>query len=121
MLMNRARGDPFWSALSIEQRQEAMAWALEYAQFFQRSSSCVEGHNGKLSLWHHGLHKLSDRKLKVLNTIANFFSKNSSYTTPAERFFGAKPRDLYGYLVEHMPMPAWPAAHRISVEEDIAI
>src|SRR5262249_2583317 len=37
--------------------------AKECAQLFQRSSSCVEGRNGQLSLRHHSLHRLSNRKL----------------------------------------------------------
>ena len=40
--------------------------AKECAGLFQRSSSCVEGRNAQLSLHHHGMHRLSDRKMKGL-------------------------------------------------------
>ncbi len=60
--------------------------AKECAQYFQRSSSCVEGRNGQLSLKHPGLHRLSDLKLSVLTTIHNFYIKRPDGTTAAERF-----------------------------------
>jgi len=49
--------------------------AKECAGFFQRSSSCVEGRNAQLSLHHHGMHRLSDRKMKGLTVIHNFYLK----------------------------------------------
>jgi hypothetical protein len=77
--------------------------ALNCANVFQRSSSCVEGRNGYLSLRHHGLHKISDRKLKVLTVIHNYFIKRDDDTTAAERFFEQKHRDLFEELLGSMP------------------
>ncbi len=89
---------------------EALAW--EWAGWFQRSSSCVEGRNGQLSLQHHGLHRLSARKLKALTTLHNYWLKRKDGTTAAERFFGKKPADLFGWLLERLPLPARPARRR---------
>ncbi len=77
--------------------------ALNCANVFQRSSSCVEGRNGYLSLRHHGLHKISDRKLKVLTVLHNYFIKRDDGTTAAERFYEQKHRDLFEELVKNMP------------------
>lgn len=64
---------PEWNHLTQEEKNRLFALAGSCADVFQRSSSCVEGRNGYLSLRHHGLHHLSDRKLAVLNVIHNFF------------------------------------------------
>jgi hypothetical protein len=39
--------------------------ATEWADRFQRSSSCVEGRNGQLALWHHHLHTIRPRRLQI--------------------------------------------------------
>ena len=62
-----------WCNLDQDKRSKIEMVAKNCAQLFQRSSSCVEGRNGHLSLWHHGLHKLSTRKLKVLTTLHNYY------------------------------------------------
>jgi hypothetical protein len=82
--------------------------ARECALIFQRSSSCVEGRNAQLSLYHHGLHRLSDGKLGALTVIHNFFKKRADRTTAAERFFGAKPKDLFEWLLQNMDFPIRP-------------
>lgn len=87
--------------------------ALECAKLFQRSSSCVEGRNGYLALLHHSLHRLSDRKLAALTTVHNFFVKRSDGSTPAERFFGSQPRDLFDWLLERIDLPGRPAQKRL--------
>jgi hypothetical protein len=86
--------------------------ALECAQLFQRSSSCVEGRNGFLALLYHSLHRLSDRKLAALTTVHNFFVKRNDGSTPAERFFGSKPRDLFEWILEQVDLPGRPAQKR---------
>ncbi len=85
--------------------------AQECVRFFQRSSSCVEGRNGQLSLRHHGLHRLSDRCLNAQTILHNFYRKNRDKETPAERFFEAKHEDLFDYLLERMDYPARPRKH----------
>lgn len=86
--------------------------ALECAQLFQRSSSCVEGRNGLLALFHHSLHRLSRRKLSALTTVHNYFVKRSDGTTAAERFFGSPPKDLFEWLLERVDIPGRPAQKR---------
>ncbi len=88
--------------------------ATESAQLFQRSSSCVEGRNGQLALHHHHLHRIRPRKLAALTTIHNYFIRRPDGTTPAERFFGSKPADLFEWLLDHVPRPARPARKRLS-------
>ncbi|MEO5370882.1 MAG: DUF6399 domain-containing protein [Magnetococcus sp. DMHC-1] len=106
-----APDSPFFT-LDGDQVQRLEQIAKECAGFFQRSSSCVEGRNGQLSLRHHNQHKISPRKLQALTVVHNFFIKRSDETTAAERFFGAKPRDLFDYLLDRIDLPARPAKHR---------
>jgi hypothetical protein len=86
--------------------------ARECASLFQRSSSCVEGRNGQLSLRHHSLHRLSDRKLSALTIVHNFYLKRSNGTTAAERFFDATPKDLFDWLLNQVDLPGYPALKR---------
>ena len=58
-------------ALAPARRAHIEATATGCADLFQRSSSCVEGRNGHLSLYHHGSHRLSDRKLAALTALHN--------------------------------------------------
>jgi hypothetical protein len=104
--------DAAYAALPVSRRDQIQQVALGCADLFQRSSSCVEGRNGQLSLWHHGQHQLSPRKLKALTTVHNYFVHRDDGTTAAERFFGAPPDDLFERLVQRMPLPARPAARR---------
>jgi hypothetical protein len=94
-----------WRELPDDEKDKLIKQAIDCANVFQRSSSCVEGRNGYLSLRHHGLHNISDRKLKVLTVIHNYFIKRPDKTTAAERFFEQKHEDLFEYLVEKMPYP----------------
>lgn len=91
----------------------AEALAGEWAGWFQRSSSCVEGRNGQLALRHHGLHRLSRRKLRALTALHNYWLRRTDGTTAAERFFGRPPADLFGWLLERLPLPARPARRRL--------
>ena len=72
----------------------------------------MEGRNGQLSLRHHSLHCLQPEKPKALTVIHNYFLERDDGTTAAERFFEAAPRDLFGYLLDHLPLPARPAKKR---------
>jgi hypothetical protein len=76
---------------------------------FIRSSSCVEGRNGQLSLQHHGCHALSPGKLKALTVLHNYFIERADGSTAAERFFGQKPAGLFEWLLERFPDPPRPA------------
>jgi hypothetical protein len=76
---------------------------------FVRSSSCVEGRNGQLSLFHHGCHALDSGRLRALTVLHNYFLERADGTTAAERFFGQKPQDLFTWLLERFPDPPRPA------------
>lgn len=98
--------------LTAEEKVVLETVAQECAQLFQRSSSCVEGRNGYLALYHHSLHRLGDRKLAALTTVHNYFVKRQDGTTAAERFFGSKPKDLFGWVLDQVDLPGYPARKR---------
>jgi hypothetical protein len=98
--------------LPAEERAKIEGVAQQAADLFQRSSSCVEGRNGQLALRHHSLHRLSNGKLGALTVVHNYYLTRADGTTAAERFFGSKPADLFGWLVDHLEVPARPAAKR---------
>lgn len=106
-----ARDGPF-GGLEKEELALIEKVTIECAQLFQRSSSCVEGRNGQLALFHHSLHRLSNRKLAALTTVHNYFIKRPDGTTAAERFFGAKPMDLFEWVLERVDLPGRPAQKR---------
>jgi hypothetical protein len=109
-LLARARAaDSPLSRLEPERRRHVEQTAQRCAELFVRSSSCVEGRNGQLSLRHHGLHRLSGRKLRVLTTLHNYFIRRRDGTTAAERFFGSPPADLFECLLPRLPLPVRPA------------
>jgi len=82
------------------------------ADLFQRSSSCVEGRNGHLSLYHHGCHRLSDRKLGALTAIHNFHIHRPDGTTAAERFFGRAHSPLFEQVLGQVSFPPPPRQRR---------
>jgi len=91
-------------------RVEQVAGAC--ADLFQRSSSCVEGRNGQLSLHHHGRHRLSDRRLAALTGVHNFHIRRPDGTTAAERFFGRTHPALFEQLLLRVPLPPRPRRRR---------
>jgi len=91
--------------------------AEECASLFQRSSSCVEGRNGQLSLRHHSFHRLSNRKLAALTSVHNFFIKRKDGTTAAERFLGSKPKAMFEFLLENIDLPGRPAQKRMAPKQ----
>ena len=107
----RMRDGPF-QCIEEPERKRIEQVAEECAQLFQRSSSCVEGRNGQLALRHHSLHRLSHRKLTALTTVHNYGVKRPDGTTPAERFYGAKPGDLFEWILERVDLPGRPAKKR---------
>ena len=111
----RSPGGPLMSA-PAELRQQIERTANWCADLFQRSSSCVEGRNGRLSLWHHCLHQLRPRKLAALTTVHNYFIHRPDGTTAAERFFKSEPRDLFTWLLDRLDVPARPAKSRSAVK-----
>jgi hypothetical protein len=106
------------SALPQEARKEVERVAQHAAGLFQRSSSCVEGRNGRLALQHHGHSRVSERRLRALTVLHNYLVKRADGTTAAERFFGQKHTDVFSWLLERMPDLPRPAAKRRNTTED---
>jgi len=98
--------------LDAEQKKAVQAAASVCVELFQRSSSCVEGRNGRLSLFHHGQTRLSEKRLQTLTVIHNYVVKRQDGTTAAERFFTHKQRDAFTWLLQRMPQLPQPAAKR---------
>ena len=97
-------------ALAPATRQHIEVVAAGCADLFQRSSSCVEGRNGHLSRYHHGGHRLSDRKLAALTALHNFYVRRPDGTTAAERFFGRAHPVLFDQVLTQVALP--PPARR---------
>ena len=106
-----APGGPL-SRLPPEEQQAVRRTGDELVGLFARSSSCVEGRNGRLALFHHGQTRLGAGRLKALTAVHNYLSQRADGTTAAERFFGQKPRDLFAWLLGRLPDLPHPAAKR---------
>ena len=97
-----------WNSFSKEQQEMLSDKAQECIEIFQRSSSCVEGRNGVLSLLHHGHKGLKGRRIEVLTVIHNFGIIRKSGSSYAEDFFEQKQKSLFGYLIERVNWPLRP-------------
>ena len=106
-LMARQRDGP-WASLSPCDQAVWSRKAKQCAAVFQRSSSCVEGRNGILSLKHHALHRLNATKSQALTVLHNFFTSRKDGTTAAERFFEKKQRNLFEWLLKTVDLPVRP-------------
>ena len=114
-ILARARSpDGLWGTLRPKVQADLERKAQICADLFQRSSSCVEGRNGQLSLKHHALHRFTWRKLQALSVLHNYLVRRADGTTAAERFYGTPSRDLFAWLVDRLPIPARPHARRRS-------
>lgn len=104
--------DGLWATLSLEVQADLGRKAQVCADLFQRSSSCVEGRNGQLSLKHHALHRFTLRKLQALTVLHNYLVRRPDGTTAAERFYGTATRDLFAWLLDRLSIPTRPRARR---------
>lgn len=112
-VLARARSpDGLWGTFPADLQADLENKARLCADFFQRSSSCVEGRNGQLSLSHHALHQLTTRKLQALTVLHNYAVQRDDGSTAASRFYGGKPRDLFHWLLARLSLPARPRAAR---------
>jgi hypothetical protein len=100
------------ASLEPAQQEAVKRLAQQEAALFQRSSSCVEGRNGRLSLFHHGQTRLSERRLQTLTVVHNYVVRREDGSTAAERFFGQKQRDAVSWLLGRLPDLPRPAAKR---------
>ena len=93
---------------SHEMNDVWMKQAKERAELFQRSTACVEGRNGMLSLLHHRCHRLSTNRFKALTIIHNYHIRRADGSTAAERFFEQKHYNLFESLVKNVRIPCRP-------------
>jgi hypothetical protein len=107
-LEEKARDGPW----ADELKEYWMVKAKEMAQKFQRSSSCVEGRNGMLSLLYHRRHRLNTVRLRALTEVYNYHVRREDGSTAAERFFGQSHGNVFEYLVENIRIPGKPRRSR---------
>ena len=98
-ILNELEGKIRAGPWTEEQKSLLMIAGKELAEVFQRSSSCVEGRNGVLSLNHHRLN---------LTIVHNFDVRRSDGTTAAERFFGKQHDSLFEFLIDNVRIPGRP-------------
>ena len=101
-----------WEGLSVQERQKFDEIAHGCAEIFQRSSSCVEGRNGRLALAEHARRQLPEKKLGALTVIHNYSTRRPDGSTAAERFFGAPPQNLFDWLLQRFSRVPRPAKRR---------
>jgi hypothetical protein len=107
----RAPDDPL-ADLPPRQRREVERVAAHCAGLFVRTTSCVEGRNGQLALRHHHLHRLTDRRLRALTVVRNYYIRRPDGTTAAERFFAQPHDDLFDWVADRLELPPRPRSRR---------
>jgi len=117
-LEQELREHPLWIGFSPEIQIIWQRRALDCAQVFQRSSSCVEGRNGQLSLKFHAFRHVNPKTLRVLTVLHNFFIRRADGSTAAERFFEEKPQDLFNHLLDKIELPRPRKKHKRSSKMD---
>lgn len=98
------------------EKEEWTVKGRECAERFQRSSSCVEGRNGVLSLYHHRFCRLNQRSCQALTVVHNFHLKRWDGGTAASRFFGSDHANLFESLVTNVRIPEKPKRQHHDLE-----
>jgi hypothetical protein len=99
-----------------KEKEEWIIKGRECAEKFQRSSSCVEGRNGVLSLYHHRFCRLNQRSCQALTIVHNFHLRRSDGRTAAARFFGCNHANLFESLVANVHIPEKPRKQHRNLE-----
>jgi len=100
-----------WSHQPTEKRLWWQDVAQACADLFQRSSSAAEGRNHRLRLMHDTVTELGESRLRAFTVVQNFVVERGGQTA-AERFFGERPDDLMGWLLERVALPPRAAKRR---------
>lgn len=100
--------DSPWHDWSPETRTRVCAVLEGVVALFVRASSCVEGRNGQLALYHHRVHRIPQDHLRALTVVHNYVIRRRDGTTAAERFAGVSHADLFEHLVAQAQVPARP-------------
>jgi hypothetical protein len=100
--------DPFRLALSISELERWVQWGEWMVRQFHRSSSAVEGRNGRLSQLYHNGRGLTENRLAAMTVIHNYDLRRADGTTAAQRLFGSPFPNLFDWLLGQMgelPLP----------------
>lgn len=103
--------DQFRLGLSTSKLEHWVQWGEWMVRQFHRSSSAVEGRNGRLSQMYHNGRGLTKKRLAALTVIHNYGLKRADGTTAAERLFGSPFPDVFEWLISQMgelPLPRKP-------------
>ena len=94
--------DPFRLGLSISQLEQWVERGELMVRQFHRSSSAVEGRNGRLSQLYHNGRGLTKNRLAALTVIHNYDLRRADGTTAAQRLFGPPFPDVFEWLISQM-------------------
>lgn len=100
--------DPFHLGLPESELQHWVEWAEWMVRQFHRSSSAVEGRNGRLSQLYHNGRGFKENRLMALTVVHNYGQRRSDGSTAAERLFDTTFPDLFSWVVDNMgelPLP----------------
>lgn len=103
--------DPFRLGLSTSKLEHWVQWGEWMVRQFHRSSSAVEGRNGRLSQMYHNGRGLTKKRLAALTVVHNYGLKRADGTTAAQRLFGSPFPDVFEWLINQMgelPLPRKP-------------
>ena len=93
---------PQTALLSLSDLQHWQTLAINMVHQFHRSSSAVEGRNGWLSQMYHNGRGFTEKRLKSLTVIHNYFIRQEDDSTAAMRLFGKEHPDLFSWLLDQM-------------------
>jgi hypothetical protein len=98
-LVQQALNNPALAKKSETEIKAIISEAKYLATIFQRSSSCVEGFNGVLSIKFQSSRGMSEKDLEVAVAMHNFVSERSDGTKAVERLFEMKSNDIFDRVV----------------------
>jgi hypothetical protein len=97
--VHRFEADPFRLGLSTSELEHWVQWGEWMVRQFHRSSSAVEGRNGRLSQMYHNGRGLTKKRLAALTVVHNYGFKRADGTTAAQRLFGSPFPDVFVWLI----------------------
>lgn len=113
-----------WSKLSEPIRVQLLQFSMQIASTFVRSSSGIEGHNGRSALWHHQRSRMDGLELEARQVLINFTVRGADGKTRAERLFRQPHRSLLSSLCKSirapgLPRTGVPSPRRVDLRADI--
>lgn len=113
-----------WSKLSEPVRVQLLQFSMRIASTFVRSSSGIEGHNGRSALWHHQRSRMDGLELEARQVLTNFTVRGADGKTRANRLFRQPHRSLLSSLCKSIraagpPRTGVPSPRRVDLRVDI--